>query len=69
MQSVNFPGKKSEELVVLVEDDEAKLIIESSLPMDIRKRIEIIYVGSHSAVMKCMWYFQNKSICKCVCYS
>lgn len=45
-------GKHSKVLDILVEDEVAKLIIEAAIDSNIRKQINIIPIGSHSAVMR-----------------
>lgn len=45
-------GQDTSELAVFVEDNAAKAILESSLPLSIRERIDIYYVGSHQAVLR-----------------
>ena len=45
-------GQDTSELAVFVEDNAAKAILEASLPLSIRERIDIYYVGSHQAVLR-----------------
>ena len=45
-------GQDTSELAVFVEDNSAKAILEASLPLSIRERIDIYYVGSHQAVLR-----------------
>ena len=45
-------GKNNKIIDVLIEDEVAKLIIEAALDPETRKQINIIPIGSHSAVMR-----------------
>lgn len=57
--------KDTQELDVFVEDDITRRILEEWLPNNIRKRVNIIPIGSHAAVVKVLGarYLQKKGNC------
>lgn len=62
-------GKQNKVLDILVEDEVAKLIIETAIDAELRKQINIISIGSHSAVMRHLAAkfiekdFRDKDVC------
>jgi len=61
-------GRPSAELDILVEDDSAKMIVETCLTSELRSRIKVLPIGSSAAVMRHMAarYKENRSPEVCV---
>jgi len=58
-------GHSHVELDVLVEDDTAKLIVETCLTDEVRSRVNVIVVGSHTAVMYHLAArYKEKKVCR-----
>lgn len=50
--SGKLAGRRTDELVIFVEDDIAKAIVREILPLDIRERVNVLTIGSSTAVLR-----------------